>query len=240
MNRSLRKNQFEEYVSLAEKLANRFEGKTHIVARRKMRDDNGYYHNEKNEVYYFQTFHSLAAKILPRYSTDSVRSKLKTGTLSGDDMNDCIDRAVSIYAAVMELDDIEVKTYYRAIRLYENGSPDTLEGLDGGNEIYNMYQSFMEQKLDWEESIKLATFYLKNDIITSVKDLPRRYIIMDFNSLADDRNENVALFYEEFHNWCNRNNKKINFYLVKNNKNIIPYVNGTKHKEVSAEKILDS
>lgn len=240
MNEPLKKEQFKEFLDLAEGLSNRFRGNSHIVSRRKLRDTNGYYMKETKEIHYFQTFHSLAAKVLPKYSTDSVPGILKTGALSGDSMYDCVDKAVGVYYAVKDLEGADVTAYYKAIRLYENDRIDSLVELEGGYEIYEMYQSFMDRKLDWEESIKLATYYLENDIVTSVEDLPTRYIIVDADALLEDSNENIGRFYAEFYKWCIRNEKSVIFYLLKNDKKLVPFVNGVRHEEINVYEILNN
>lgn len=238
MDKALRKEQFEEYLSLAERLSDKLSGESHIISRRKLRENNGFYTNKSSDIYFFQTFHSLAAKILPKYSIIETPQEVNKKKLGGDEMFKSVENALELYNIINDTDKDEVKDYYYAIRMYENGYDQSLLELEAGFEVYDLYLMFMEKKLDWEESIRLATYYLDFDLITSVKKLPNRYIIVDADVLLGDSNSNITNFLVAFYKWNVRNQKQINIYFLKNNKNLTPFINGNQTKEIHIEKIL--
>lgn len=241
MNTRLKKEQYPEFLSLAEKLSDKIaNGPTHFISRKKLKETNGFYYNEENKIHYFQTFHSLAAQVLPKYSFDDILAKeLKRGKLAGEEMYTNVKVAVELYNLVYRLENQDVDMYYKAIRVYENSRIDSLADLEAGLEIYKKYQKLMKKKLDWEDSIKLATHYLEYDIITSVEGLPKRYVILDPEALLEDRNENIARFMISFYQWTIRNSHDINFMFLKNNKIIVPYIRGVMQKELPIGDLLN-
>lgn len=241
MTNRLSNNQFPDFLSVAEKLSTKLaNGHTHFISRKKLRASNGYYYNDVDEVHFFQTFHSLAAKILPKHTVHNNSIGLpKTGSLSGEDMYASVKNAVKKYDTAHDLKDSDINVYYKAIRLYENGRKDSLAELEAGHQIFESYQDIMAKKLDWEDSISLAIYYLDRDIITNVEGLPKRYIILDPEALLEDRNKNVAHFMISFYRWTFRNGYMINFLFLKNNKQVVPYINGSKLNELSVDEILN-
>lgn len=211
----------EDYIVLAEKLADSLEGKTHIVSRYKVRDENGWYESNGND-YCFYTFHSLVYKVLP------MGTEIAEESLTGEIMYSMVNQAATTVLNIEQSDEV-VRQYYELIRLYSNNhNIDLLESILFGKEVYAEYQYLMTGNLDWEDSVLVATKYLESSLFQARKVNVDNLIVLYPEVLFEESNSNVIRFFKSFYRNYSHSGVSINLYLLSENRMVYPFIQGNK------------
>ncbi|OJF96168.1 hypothetical protein [Alkalibacterium sp. 20] len=212
---------FSEHLQIAESLSDVLSDRSYIVCRRKLIEHNGPYIKEGRE-FTFCTFHSLAYSVLPKETIEKPNMK---NTMH---MFNLVKEAHKAALGYVENDLTVIGYHYKAIRLYENtlDKERCFDKLFAGIEVYQEYKKLLKGKLDWENSIQLAKYYLEDNLIDSIRSEASNLIIIGSESVSNDSNSNIKEFLKQFGQWHLRNHKDLNIFLLKNNKDLISIVNG--------------
>lgn len=188
---------------IGKKLAEVLDGRTCFTSRIKERDFNGY----------LATLHSLVYKVLRKSNTYNDRDNLQNKLL-GKKMYDNVVKATSDIgdASTSKI----VLDYYYGLRLHQNYGPN-LNSLNNGSDFLEKYQSLKGDAMDWEESMQLATWYLKNDIVDSLENFNYDNIILFRPELLDKPwNRNARDFFQALCQWSERHTNLNIYYIYEN------------------------
>lgn len=183
---------------------NQLIGKTCFISRVK----------EKNIKCDFSTLHSLVYKVLRKSNTYHNKSDLNKN-LSGELMKEYIKRA-SIKSSGKTPSDKQLLTYYYSLRNHENSSTN-FNKISEGNLLLNNYQQIKGDEMDWEESMQLATRYLKDDIVKTIEKFDfDNIVLLQPELLNQKRNKNALEFFLAFRDWSIRHTDWNIFQINKN------------------------
>jgi hypothetical protein len=138
----------------AEKLANRLNGRTCFISRK---------HSYVQLTRDFYTLHSLTYKVLRKsnsFSPKSLNQRL-SGELMFQNVKISLEKTFN-----RKVSKKEVRYYYYKLRKHQNYGQN-LNTVNRGLSLLKNYQE-INDGLDWEESMQLATWYLEQDVVRTL------------------------------------------------------------------------
>jgi uncharacterized protein YbcV (DUF1398 family) len=201
-----------DYLKTVEEFTKQLQGRTCTTSRIKEKQVNGY----------FCTLHSLVYKVLRKSSSDNEVVQLKK-RLSGEETFENVQHATASIKGIYSTR--ETLRYYYSLRAHQNYGTN-ISVLEGGTDLLNDYQAIKKDTMDWEESMQLATWYLKNDVVYSIEKFNfDNLVLLRPELLNQARNKNTLDFFKALSEWSSRH-KKMNIYYVTSKGKAYIYTNG--------------
>ena len=199
--------------SAGDRLVNNLNGETCFISRLKEQEVNGY----------FSTMHSLVYKVLRRGNAYRNRENLQE-KLSGQLMFNNI-RAALTNVLGYTPSNKQVLDYYYNLRTHQNYGTN-INLLHNGNSLLETYQEIKNDTMDWEESMQLATWYLKEDIVHSIEKFNfNNVVLLRPELLNQERNKNARDFFLALCEWSERHTDW-NIYLITKEESVYRYQDG--------------
>jgi hypothetical protein len=172
-------------ILFAKRFGNQLEGRSCIISRLHCPEE-----IERPENYF--TLHQIVYKVLKKSSSSF--------ELSGELMLEYVQGAIEEVFNEMPSEETVLK-YYLLIRDHKNNSAD-LVTTSRGLEVLNAYHRKIAEGMDWEDSLRSATWLLKKDSINSLYQFQFDNIILaQPEILKSNNNKNALEFFLALSNW---------------------------------------